>query len=100
MVFVSSCHSTRKTVQPDYTVKHEKREVNDYANLYAGLAVSEMGRTGIPASITLAQGIIESDYGRSRLAYEANNHFGIKCHSDWKGKKIYHDDDRRRECFR
>ena len=62
--------------------------------------MSEMQRTGVPASITLAQGMIESDYGRSRLATEANNHFGIKCHSDWQGGKIYHDDDRRRECFR
>ncbi|MDZ7738573.1 MAG: glucosaminidase domain-containing protein [Bacteroidales bacterium] len=62
--------------------------------------MSEMRRTGVPASITLAQGIIESDYGRSRLAREANNHFGIKCHNGWKGRKIYHDDDRRNECFR
>ena len=59
-----------------------------------------MKRTGIPASITLAQGMIESDYGRSTLAREANNHFGIKCHNDWPGQKIYHHDDRRNECFR
>ena len=71
-----------------------------YTSLYADEAMSEMARTGIPASITLAQGIIESDYGRSRLATKANNHFGIKCHSDWKGRRIYHDDDRRNECFR
>ncbi|MCK7536015.1 MAG: glucosaminidase domain-containing protein [Marinilabiliales bacterium] len=49
-------------------------------------------RTGIPASITLAQGMLESDYGRSTLATKGNNHFGIKCHSDWTGEKIYHDD--------
>ncbi len=100
MLFVSSCHSTRTVVQPNNTIKHAKGEVNNYTNLYAGFAISEMERTGVPASITLAQGIIESDYGRSRLARVANNHFGVKCHNDWKGKKIYHDDDKRGECFR
>ncbi len=72
----------------------------DYIEAYKDLAISEMRRTGIPASITLAQGMIESDYGRSRLATEANNHFGIKCHSDWTGPTIRHHDDRRNECFR
>jgi LysM repeat protein len=69
-------------------------------NKYSTLAVSEMRRTGIPASITLAQGMLESNYGRSTLATKGNNHFGIKCHSDWRGAKIYHDDNRRGECFR
>jgi LysM repeat protein len=69
-------------------------------NRYSALAVSEMKRTGIPASITLAQGMLESNYGRSRLAIQGNNHFGIKCHSNWTGKKVYHDDNRRGECFR
>jgi len=72
----------------------------EYINTYKDLAVSEMKRTGIPASITLAQGMIESDFGRSRLARESNNHFGIKCHSDWTGTTIRHNDDRRNECFR
>ncbi len=81
-------------------ISHSNRDVAMYTSLYADEAISEMIRTGIPASITLAQGIIESDYGRSRLATKANNHFGIKCHNDWKGGKIYHDDDRRNECFR
>ena len=54
----------------------------------------------IPASISLAQGILESGMGYSRLAVEANNHFGIKCHSEWEGKRIYHDDDEKGECFR
>jgi LysM repeat protein len=71
-----------------------------YIEKYKDLAVSEMKRTGIPASITLAQGMIESDFGRSSLAREGNNHFGIKCHNDWTGPTIRHDDDRRNECFR
>ena len=54
----------------------------------------------IPASITLAQGILESGHGRGTLALKANNHFGIKCHNDWKGKSILHDDDEENECFR
>lgn len=72
----------------------------DYITTYKDLAVSEMKRTGIPASITLAQGMIESDFGQSRLASEANNHFGIKCHDDWTRPTIRHNDDRRNECFR
>jgi len=76
------------------------RSLDQYITSFADLAMSEMRRTGVPASITLAQGIIESDYGRSRLAREANNHFGIKCHNNWTGRRIYHDDDRRNECFR
>lgn len=70
-----------------------------YIDKYAPLAVSEMYRSGVPASITLAQGLLESRYGLSRLATEGNNHFGIKCHN-WKGKKMYHDDDAKGECFR
>ncbi|MDO4461682.1 MAG: glucosaminidase domain-containing protein [Bacteroidia bacterium] len=72
----------------------------DYVDKYKEWAIKEMQNSGIPASITLAQGILESDCGNSRLAVNANNHFGIKCHSDWKGEKIYHDDDRDQECFR
>lgn len=71
-----------------------------YINKYSSLAVSQMKKYGIPASITLAQGLLESDAGRSMLAVEGNNHFGIKCHSDWTGKRMYHDDDRRDDCFR
>jgi Mannosyl-glycoprotein endo-beta-N-acetylglucosaminidase/LysM domain len=59
-----------------------------------------MKRTGIPASITLAQGIIESDCGHSSLAREANNHFGIKCHDNWTGPSVRHNDNKRNECFR
>ena len=71
-----------------------------YIERYHELAVKEMKRVGVPASITLAQGLLESGNGNSGLARKSNNHFGIKCHSNWKGKKVYHDDDRKGECFR
>ena len=70
-----------------------------YVELYADLAMKEMVRTGIPASIKLAQACLESNNGNSRLALDGKNHFGIKCH-DWTGRKIHHDDDERNECFR
>lgn len=76
-----------------------KSPQDDYIRKYAPVAVREMYRSGVPASITLAQGLLESRYGQSELAVKGNNHFGIKCH-DWTGKKMYHDDDRRGECFR
>lgn len=71
-----------------------------YVENYHKLAVNEMNRVGIPASIKLAQGMLESGNGNSVLARKSNNHFGIKCHSDWSGHKVYHDDDARGECFR
>ena len=71
----------------------------DYVNYYSNIAMDEMIQYKIPASITLAQGILESGAGKGRLAVQANNHFGIKCH-DWTGKKIFHDDDEAQECFR
>lgn len=71
-----------------------------YIKKYCNIAMREMNDYGIPASITLAQGILESAAGTSRLAVQANNHFGIKCHNDWSGEKIYHDDDKNNECFR
>lgn len=77
-----------------------KLTVEEYVNKYQDLAVKEMKRTGIPASITMAQALLESGTGNSTLARKSNNHFGIKCHNDWKGKKVYHDDDKRHECFR
>jgi len=70
-----------------------ERAAVDYIEQYKDLAVVEMYRTGIPASITLAQGLHESNYGLSKLALEANNHFGIKCKSYWTGKTYYHKDD-------
>ncbi len=74
--------------------------VNRYILQYKDVAVREMMEYHIPASITLAQGILESNAGRSPLAVEANNHFGIKCHKEWTGKKFYKDDDAKSECFR
>lgn len=71
-----------------------------YIQRYSEIAVSEMYRSGIPASITLAQGLLESGYGRSELALKSNNHFGIKCHNSWEGERVYHDDDAKGECFR
>ena len=75
------------------------KSTDEYITFYKDIAVAEMKQYGIPASITLAQGILESGSGRGRLAVKANNHFGIKCH-DWEGAKIFHDDDRAQECFR
>lgn len=71
-----------------------------YVNTYSKTAVNEMKKFGIPASITMAQGILESNSGKGVLALKSNNHFGIKCHKGWRGKKVYHDDDEKGECFR
>ncbi|MCI6679733.1 MAG: glucosaminidase domain-containing protein [Bacteroides sp.] len=72
----------------------------DYIDKYSDIAIKEMKRTGVPASITLAQGILESNAGQSVLATKGNNHFGIKCHNDWKGKTMKMDDNAPKECFR
>jgi LysM repeat protein len=71
-----------------------------YIAQYKAIAMKEMKRTGVPASITLAQAIVESNSGESNLAKKHNNHFGIKCKSDWTGAKTYQDDDAKQECFR
>lgn len=78
----------------------EKISPETYISTYSELAVSEMARTGVPASISLAQGMLESDFGNSRLALEGKNHFGIKCHNDWMGARVFQDDDAANECFR
>tara|TARA_B110000444_G_scaffold173219_1_gene162054 strand:- start:268 stop:1143 length:876 start_codon:yes stop_codon:yes gene_type:complete len=79
-------------------VAQNKTEI--YIAKYSSAAIVEMEIYGIPASITLAQGILESGNGESRLAVDGKNHFGIKCHSNWNGKTIIEDDDEKGECFR
>jgi flagellum-specific peptidoglycan hydrolase FlgJ len=74
--------------------------INNYVLQYKDIAMGNMQKYGIPASIILAQGILESGAGRGDLALEANNHFGIKCHNDWLGESVRHDDDSSQECFR
>jgi hypothetical protein len=71
-----------------------------YILRYQLLAIEEMGRSGIPASIKMAQAVLESGNGNSQLSRNSNNHFGIKCKSTWKGQRVYHDDDEKDECFR
>ncbi|MCF6213667.1 MAG: glucosaminidase domain-containing protein [Flavobacteriaceae bacterium] len=72
----------------------------NYIKNFAPLAIIEMKKYKIPASITLAQGILESGSGKSKLALKSNNHFGVKCHKNWKGAYVRHDDDKKNECFR
>ena len=71
-----------------------------YIKTYSKTAIGQMKKYKIPASIILAQGLVESGAGGSNLALKSNNHFGIKCHQEWRGKKVYHDDDKKNECFR
>lgn len=96
LISLISCRTSRQATSPAVI----SGTASTYIQSYKDLAVSEMKRTGVPASITLAQGMLESDYGRSTLARMANNHFGIKCHNDWKGQTMRQHDDRRNECFR
>ena len=74
--------------------------VKQYIETYKDIAIAEMQRTGVPASITLAQGIHETEAGQSDLVRASNNHFGIKCKGNWTGETVFHDDDARGECFR
>jgi LysM repeat protein len=78
----------------------QKTTPQDYINKYATTAQTEMKRSGVPAAITLAQAILESESGNGELAQKSNNHFGIKCKETWQGEKVYHNDDARGECFR
>ena len=85
-----------------FTVSAQVRwnqQYQQYIDQYKDIAIEQMQRYKIPASITLAQGLFESGAGKSRLAVKGNNHFGIKCNG-WDGRKIYEDDDARNECFR
>src|SRR5215203_5424117 len=74
--------------------------INEYVSKFKDIAIEEMKRTGVPAAITLAQGIHETSAGQSELVIKSNNHFGIKCKSEWTGPSVSHDDDARGECFR
>lgn len=116
MIAISSCGIRKKAIQtkpvpkaphsqtPIGTIEEnkliQKYTSSQYIDRFKGIAVSEMNLYGIPASITLAQGILESGNGNGSLAREANNHFGIKCNSDWKGRTILKDDDQKDDCFR
>jgi flagellum-specific peptidoglycan hydrolase FlgJ len=88
-----STQSTSKTI-------NTTEVTNAYILQYKNIAMSNMRKYGIPASIILAQGILESGSGQSNLALTANNHFGIKCYKDWNGESVYQDDDASQECFR
>ncbi|TYP97871.1 flagellum-specific peptidoglycan hydrolase FlgJ [Tenacibaculum adriaticum] len=125
VVFLTSCGSSKKVVknspksvvledepinevlpelpQLEPVVKRVKTNSNHtiaYIEKFAPIAVKKMHEHNIPASITLAQGVLESGSGRSPLAIRSNNHFGIKCHKGWNGKSVTHDDDEIGECFR
>jgi flagellum-specific peptidoglycan hydrolase FlgJ len=127
LVLLVGCSAKKKTVRKPYKKRTSKevviapkepenpipeKETNpqpagtyadavvSYIDRYRDIAMDEMAQYGIPASITLAQGILESGAGRGELTLKANNHFGIKCHTEWKGARVYHDDDEKGECFR
>jgi LysM repeat protein len=81
-------------------VAQKKSAIEKYIKQYSSIAIYHQKKYGIPASITLAQGILESGAGLSTLTRTSNNHFGIKCHASWTGEKTYANDDKRHECFR
>ncbi len=93
-------NNTTEVIQSTSKTVVTSNVITDYVSQYKEIAMGNMQKYGIPASIILAQGILESGAGRGDLAMEANNHFGIKCHSDWLGESVRHDDDSSQECFR
>ncbi len=125
-IFIVSCGSKKSVIKPKNKAPKETKTIRKmpsvkqnahvkklvkknkklnkytltYIKRFAPLAVIKMHEYKIPASITLAQGILESGNGRSTLASKSNNHFGIKCHRGWTGKRVYHDDDKKDDCFR
>lgn len=116
VVVLASCNSKKKGITAHQALHNNKEvqklnkdaiahyttfgDVNQYIDRFRGIAIQEMNIYGIPASITLAQGLIESGNGNGELAVVANNHFGIKCTSDWKGKSYFKNDDKINDCFR
>ncbi len=95
-IFVAGLASAAQPAAP----RKSRQTREEYIDKYKSIAVRHMERYGIPASITMAQGILESDCGNSRLSVQSNNHFGIKCKRGWQGETVYHDDDAPGECFR
>ena len=81
-------------------LRAQHMSVEDYINTYKTMAIAEMKRSGIPASVTLAQGLLETENGNSELVQKSNNHFGMKCKSTWTGESVTHTDDAPNECFR
>ena len=117
ILFLTSCKTRKKVIaakpkntkteiktKPVTKTNNQPKTVfeyqTDYVERYKDIAMREMREYGIPASITLAQGLLESGAGRSQLSQQSNNHFGIKCHKDWQGKSVNYDDDKPQECFR
>ncbi len=116
LIILASCSSRKNGITPHQAEKNNKsiQKINkdaisqyatfggvpQYIERFRGIAVQEMNIYGIPASITLAQGLLESGNGNGELAVVANNHFGIKCTSDWKGKSYFKNDDKINDCFR
>ena len=97
LISFSSCSALKTASVGEKSVEDK---IKLYIKKFAPAAVKNMRFYKIPASITLAQGVLESGHGESTLAKKANNHFGIKCHKGWKGRSIRHDDDEENECFR
>lgn len=93
-------NNTTEVIQSTSKTVVTSNVITDYVSQYKEIAMGNMKKYGIPASIILAQGILESGAGKGDLAMEANNHFGIKCHKDWLGESVRHDDDSSQECFR
>ncbi len=91
---------TKMPKEPESFISFRIESVTEYIETFAETAQLEMMGYGIPASITLAQGLLESGYGKGELAMKTNNHFGIKCHKGWQGDYDFHDDDEKGECFR